>query len=91
LGAPRLIVVNLDVVECEACGRSLLVGEHAKVFVDVDMMPRRVCSLCPERAARAGWLPEEAQRFAALPPAEGRRGLLSRLLRRGAAPAGAGG
>jgi hypothetical protein len=86
-----MIEVNLDVVECEACGRALLRGEHAKQFLDLDMMPRRVCDLCPDRAARAGWLPEEAQQFAPVPQQEGRRGLVSRLLRRRAAAAGAGG
>ena len=83
----KLIEVSLDVVECEACGRSLLRGERATVFVDTDMMRRRVCELCPERAARAGWLPEEAQRFVALEPeVQQRGGLLGRLLRRGGAP-----
>jgi hypothetical protein len=83
---PRTIEVSLDVIECEACGRSLLRGERSTVFVDTDMMRRRVCDLCPERAARAGWLPEDAQRFVALEPdAEERGGLLSRLRRRAAA------
>lgn len=80
---PRTIEVSLDVIECEACGRSLLRGERAKVFVDTDMMRRTVCELCPERAARAGWLPEDAQRFVATRPEQDRGGRLRRLLRRG--------
>jgi len=83
---PRTIEVNLDVIECEVCGRSLLRGEHPKVFVDAEMMRRTVCDLCPERAVHGGWLPEDAQRVAAVDRDGSRRGLLGRFRRRTGEP-----
>jgi hypothetical protein len=47
---------------CAVCGRRLLVGERAVVYVSREGAEAEVCELCKERAEAAGWLrPEEAE------------------------------
>jgi hypothetical protein len=68
---------------CDVCGRTLLRGEHAEVYIDGGAR-RSVCELCKSRALQEGWLREGT-----VPTYDGseaptaRRGsLLSRLRRR---------
>ncbi len=68
---------------CDVCGRTLLRGEHAEVYIDGGAR-RSVCELCKPRALQEGWLREGT-----VPTYDGseaptaRRGsLLSRLRRR---------
>jgi hypothetical protein len=47
---------------CAVCGRRLLVGERAVVYVSREGAEAEVCELCKERAEAAGWLrPEDAE------------------------------
>lgn len=68
---------------CDVCGRTLLRGEEAQLYLDGGAH-RAVCELCTARAAHEGWIPEGAVpaydgRGAA---ADRRRSLLGRLRRR---------
>ena len=42
---------------CDVCGRTLLRGEHAEVYIDGGAR-RSVCELCKPRALQEGWLRE---------------------------------
>jgi hypothetical protein len=42
---------------CDVCGRTLLRGEHAEVYIDGGVR-RSVCELCKPRALHEGWLRE---------------------------------
>ena len=42
---------------CDVCGRTLLRGEHAEVYIDGGAR-RSVCELCKPRALHEGWLRE---------------------------------
>ena len=42
---------------CDVCGRTLLRGEHAEVYIDGGVR-RSVCELCKPRALNEGWLRE---------------------------------
>jgi hypothetical protein len=42
---------------CDVCGRTLLRGEHAEVYIDGGTR-RSVCELCKPRAMQEGWLRE---------------------------------
>jgi hypothetical protein len=42
---------------CDVCGRTLLRGEHAEVYIDGGVR-RSVCELCKSRALQEGWLRE---------------------------------
>jgi hypothetical protein len=44
---------------CAVCGRSLLRGEHANVFI-AGGARRNVCELCTTRAAHEGWIRDGA-------------------------------
>lgn len=46
-------------VACEVCGRRLLRGEHAEIYV-AGGTRRNVCELCGPRAAHEGWMRESA-------------------------------
>lgn len=47
---------------CAVCGRRLLVGERAVVYVSREGIEATVCELCKDRAEAAGWMrPEEAE------------------------------
>jgi hypothetical protein len=68
---------------CEVCGRTLLRGERAQVYLD-GAARRSVCELCTTRAVQEGWIREGT-----LPTAEGAdsrsergRSLFGRLRRR---------
>ncbi len=68
---------------CDVCGRTLLRGEQAHIYLDGGSR-RSVCELCTARAVEEGWLREGT-----VPPRDGRdgssdrrRSLLGRLRRR---------
>jgi hypothetical protein len=70
------------------CGRTLLRGERAEVYLNGGMR-REVCELCTSRALHEGWIREGT-----MPPGDGREGrpdrrrsFLSRLLAKREAPA----
>ncbi len=68
---------------CDVCGRTLLRGEHAEVYIDGGVR-RSVCDLCKPRALQEGWLREgTAPTYDENKASSNRRGsLLSRLRRR---------
>src|SRR6201990_729448 len=68
---------------CDVCGRTLLRGEHAEVYIDGGAR-RSVCELCKPRALQEGWLREgPAPTYDGGEAPSARRGsLLSRLRRR---------
>jgi len=54
---PRQIATNQAAVQCDVCGRTLLRGENAAVFL-AGGSRRTVCELCTPRAAHEGWIRE---------------------------------
>src|SRR4051794_21968676 len=54
---PRQIATNQSAVVCDVCGRTLLRGEEASVFL-AGGARRVVCELCTPRAANEGWIRE---------------------------------
>jgi hypothetical protein len=54
---PRQIATNQAVVTCDVCGRTLLRGERAEIFI-AGGERRNVCELCTQRAANEGWIRE---------------------------------
>jgi hypothetical protein len=54
---PRQIATNQAIVTCDVCGRTLLRGERADVFLHGGQR-RSVCELCTQRAAHEGWIRE---------------------------------
>ncbi|MGO9497782.1 MAG: hypothetical protein ACLQA5_13910 [Solirubrobacteraceae bacterium] len=68
---------------CDVCGRTLLRGEHAEVYIDGGVR-RSVCELCKPRALNEGWLREgTVPTYDENESSSARRGsLLSRLRRR---------
>jgi hypothetical protein len=78
--ARRSISTNAPVVNCDVCGRTLLPGETADVFLAAGAK-RNVCELCTQRASHEGWIREGLDD--ATVRARGHngrsRGLLSRL------------
>jgi hypothetical protein len=76
----RAIRTSASADACDVCGRTLLRGEHAEVYVSGGSR-RSVCELCKSRALHGGWVREGT-----VPEYEGssdrvdrRRSLLSRL------------
>jgi hypothetical protein len=57
--APRQISTQHATVTCAVCGRSLLRGERADIFLH-DGERRQVCELCTPRAVHEGWIREGA-------------------------------
>jgi hypothetical protein len=53
----KQIQTNAAVVSCDVCGRTLLRGEHAEIYLDGSAR-RSVCDLCVPRALHEGWLRE---------------------------------
>jgi hypothetical protein len=68
---------------CDVCGRTLLRGEHAEVYIDGGVR-RSVCELCKSRALNEGWLREgTVPEYDDSQASSNRRGsFLSRLRRR---------
>lgn len=71
---------------CQVCGRRLLPGERATVYLTRDGVEASVCELCRPRAEAAGWLqPHEAEARGGMgrerrrPRGQMLGGLLSRL------------
>ncbi len=87
----KSISTNIDVVACDVCGRTLLRGEHADVFLHGGAR-RTVCELCTSRAVHEGWIREGLDAGTARRGGDRRsaRSLLGGLRRR-RAPGGAGG
>ena len=78
--ARKSISTNAPVVNCDVCGRTLLPGENAYVFL-AGGAKRNVCELCTQRASHEGWIREGLDDAAVRSGAHnGRsRGLLARL------------
>jgi hypothetical protein len=57
LVTPKSISTSTPVVSCDVCGRTLLRGENADVFL-AGGTRRNVCELCTQRAAHEGWIRE---------------------------------
>jgi hypothetical protein len=77
----KSISTNAAVVSCDVCGRTLLRGEHADVFI-AGGSRRNVCDLCSARAVHEGWIREGVDDVLARGRETGRRrrgSLLSRL------------
>ena len=53
----KSITTSHAAVACDVCGRTLLRGEHADVFLSGGSR-RMVCELCTARAAHEGWIRE---------------------------------
>ncbi len=85
----REIRTSTPILACDVCGRTLLRGERAHVYIDGPTR-RSVCELCTSRAVHEGWVREGAE----LPYDGGRGGpnrrpsLLGRLRGRRERPAG---
>jgi hypothetical protein len=77
----KSIITNPAVVTCDLCGRTLLRGENADLFI-AGGQRRNVCDLCTGRAVHEGWIREGLDDVVARGrDGRGRRGgsLLSRL------------
>ena len=55
--ATKDIRPSTAITVCDVCGRTLLRGEHAEVYIDGGVR-RSVCELCKSRALHEGWLRE---------------------------------
>jgi hypothetical protein len=79
----KSITTSHAAVACDVCGRTLLRGEHAEVFL-AGGSRRMVCELCTARATHEGWIREGLDLSAGARRSRERRGrsLLSRLGRR---------
>jgi hypothetical protein len=53
----KSISTSTPAVSCDVCGRTLLRGEQADVFLHGGVR-RNVCELCTQRAAHEGWIRE---------------------------------
>jgi hypothetical protein len=84
----KSITTNPPIVTCDVCGRTLLRGESADVFL-AGGSRRNVCDLCTGRAVHEGWIREGLDDVVARSrDGRSRRGgsLLSRLRTRRAEP-----
>jgi hypothetical protein len=81
--ATKDIRPSTAITVCDVCGRTLLRGEHAEVYLDGGVR-RSVCELCKSRALHEGWVREgTVPTYDAGAAASNRRGsLLGRLRRR---------
>jgi hypothetical protein len=76
----KSITTNPPVVACDVCGRTLLRGETADVFI-ANGARRNVCELCTGRAVHEGWIREGLDDVMTRGREQRRRGsLFSRLL-----------
>jgi hypothetical protein len=77
--ARKSITTSHAAVACDVCGRTLLRGEQADVFL-VGGARRMVCDLCTARATHEGWIREGMDLGPSRRAGEGRRrSLLGRL------------
>jgi hypothetical protein len=53
----KSISTSAPIVSCAVCGRTLLRGENAEIFLHGGAR-RTVCELCTQRAANEGWIRE---------------------------------
>ena len=85
--ATKDIRPSTAITVCDVCGRTLLRGEHAEVYLDGGAR-RSVCELCKSRALHEGWVREgTVPTYDAGEATSNRRGsLLSRLRRRRESP-----
>jgi hypothetical protein len=85
--ATKDIRPSTAITVCDVCGRTLLRGEHAEVYLDGGAR-RSVCELCKSRALHEGWVREGTMpTYDAGETTSNRRGsLLSRLRRRRESP-----
>ena len=75
----KSITTSHAAVACDVCGRTLLRGEQADVFITGGSR-RMVCELCTARATHEGWIREGLDLSAgARRGGDGRRSLLSRF------------
>ncbi|HJS95628.1 MAG TPA: hypothetical protein VJ741_15300, partial [Solirubrobacteraceae bacterium] len=90
--ATKDIRPSTAITVCDVCGRTLLRGEHAEVYLDGGVR-RSVCELCKSRALHEGWVREgTVPTYDAGATTSNRRGsLLSRLRRRRESPPETGG
>jgi hypothetical protein len=81
--ATKDIRPSTAITVCDVCGRTLLRGEHAEVYLDGGVR-RSVCELCKSRALHEGWVREgTVPTYDTGQSTSNRRGsLLSRLRRR---------
>jgi len=82
-----VISTSLAVAACDVCGRTLLRGERAEVYLSGGTR-RSVCELCTSRAVHGGWVregtvPDYGEAGAQV---DRRRSLLTRLRSRRVAP-----
>lgn len=73
----KSIATNMAVVACDVCGRTLLRGENADVFLHGGSR-RTVCELCTSRARHEGWIREGVD--GAMPGRANERGGAARSL-----------
>jgi len=85
--ATKDIRPSTAITVCDVCGRTLLRGEHAEVYLDGGVR-RSVCELCKSRALHEGWVREgTVPTYDTGQSTSNRRGsLLSRLRRRRESP-----
>src|SRR3954470_16982465 len=78
----KSITTSIPAVSCDVCGRTLLRGEQADVFLAAGAR-RNVCELCTARATHEGWIREGLDPSPGGPRSgDGRRGSLLGRLRR---------
>jgi len=77
----KSIATNMAVVSCDVCGRTLLRGEHADIFL-VGGSRRTVCELCTSRAVHEGWMREGLDDVSSGRAPERGRSFLQRLRQR---------
>jgi hypothetical protein len=74
-----------NVETCSICGRTILKGEHTRVYVSPDRERRAVCELCRGRADAVGWVREGAVGGTPRAPRRRRRSMRSVIRERVAA------
>jgi hypothetical protein len=77
----KSIATNMAVVSCDVCGRTLLRGENADIFL-VGGSRRTVCELCTSRAVHEGWIREGLDDVSSSRGPERGRSFLQRLRHR---------
>jgi hypothetical protein len=70
--SPKSITTSHAAVACDVCGRTLLRGEQADIFL-VGGSRRMVCELCTARATHEGWIREGMDLGAGARRDDGRR------------------